>query len=262
MSRPPWAARRARAADLLREAPHAEEVLVFYVGLVELQERVADRVPVTEWLAAVRSPEGAPPLLRLDRLPADELLPLFEDFLAGLTQMGNEVIGSGATVLLGAGPAERAAALADRSGFHARAFLEPVVTSLASTVSGEGGGEDPSFCSVCGSRPVVGALRDLPDALGSRTLVCSLCASEWRFDRLRCAYCGETRADQLLVHTAESVPHVRVDECRSCERYLKTVDLRQRGDAVPLVDELATVELDLWARDKGLEKSQRNVLEL
>ena len=55
---------------------------------------------------------------------------------------------------------------------------------------------------------------------------------------------------------------MRLEECRTCRRYLKTVDLRERGDAVPVVDELATIEMDLWARDKGLEKLQLNILEL
>jgi formate dehydrogenase maturation protein FdhE len=43
---------------------------------------------------------------------------------------------------------------------------------------------------------------------------------------------------------------------------MKTVDLRKRGDAVPLVDELATVELDLWAQERGLTKMRVNVLGL
>ena len=89
-----------------------------------------------------------------------------------------------------------------------------------------------------------------------------VCSTEWRIDRLRCVNCGETNADQLLVHNAESIPHVRLEECRTCRRYLKTVDLRERGDAVPVVDELATIEMDLWARDKGLEKLQLNILDL
>lgn len=64
------------------------------------------------------------------------------------------------------------------------------------------------------------------------------------------------------MHTAESVPHVRLDECGSCKRYIKTIDLRRRGDAVPVVDELATVELDLWARQRGLTKARTNVFGL
>ena len=105
-------------------------------------------------------------------------------------------------------------------------------------------------------------LQDLPDALGARTLLCPLCATSWRIDRLTCAGCGERSAEQLEMHTAESVPWVRVDECRTCRGYLKTIDLRQRGDAVPIVDELATVELDVWARERGLTKVRTNVLEM
>ena len=43
------------------------------------------------------------------------------------------------------------------------------------------------------------------------------------------------------MHTAESIALVRVDACTTCSRYIKTVDLRKRGDAVPVVDELAAV---------------------
>lgn len=121
------------------------------------------------------------------------------------------------------------------------------------------------YCAVgCGTIAYVhgsGGLNTV-NFLGSRSLVCSLCATEWRFPRLTCAHCGETKADQLLAHTAESVAHVRVDECKSCSQYMKTVDLRKRGDAIPLVDELATVELDLWAQERGLTKMRVNVLGL
>jgi FdhE protein len=41
---------------------------------------------------------------------------------------------------------------------------------------------------------------------------------------------------------------------------LKSVDLTKTGLAVPIVDELATLSLDLWARDKGYRKLQMNML--
>ena len=148
------------------------------------------------------------------------------------------------------------------TAFHARAFLEALVTSLAAVDGREMSSWSEGRCFECGAPPGVAVLRDLADALGSRSLVCSLCATEWRFTRLTCPHCGETEADRLLVHTAESVAHVRVDECRTCERYHKTVDLRVQGNAVPVVDELATVELDLWAQDRGLRKVRANVLGL
>ena len=266
----PWAARRARAVELLHRTPHAEEILAFYVGLVEIQERVADRVPAERWLALVRSSPGdETPRLRLDDLPVEEIAPGFEDFLGRVAEVGTDLMTEGARALLSADEqartevlsgALRASGAEHGDDFYARAYLEPVVTTLALADSRQPPRWDASHCFECGRLPQVAVLRDRPDAMGSRTLVCSLCGTEWRFRRLTCPHCGETAADRLPVHTAESVPHVRIDECGSCRRYLKTVDLRVNGDAVPVVDEVATVELDVWAREQGLTKLRTNVL--
>ena len=58
------------------------------------------------------------------------------------------------------------------------------------------------------------------------------------------------------------MPHVRVEECKTCGSYLKSVDLRQNGNAVPLVEDIATVELDVWADEHELWKIQRNLFGL
>ena len=63
-------------------------------------------------------------------------------------------------------------------------------------------------------------------------------------------------------HIAESWAHLRVEECRTCRVYLKAVDLRLDGSAQSLVDELASVELGLWAHERGLDKLERNLLGL
>ena len=77
-----------------------------------------------------------------------------------------------------------------------------------------------------------------------------------------CPSCGETRAEQLIYYVSDSMSHVRVEECRTCRAYLKSVDLREHGTVAPLVDDLASVELDLWSDDRDLWKIQRNVLSL
>ena len=74
--------------------------------------------------------------------------------------------------------------------------------------------------------------------------------------------CREEQADQLQYHETEAWPHVRIEECQACHTYIKAVDLRINGLAVPLVDELASVELDLWAREQEMVKLQKNVLGL
>ena len=281
-----WSVRRARAVHLLGQTPHAEEILTFYVGLTEAQESLADRVPVSDWSGLIRSPEGEFPRLRVQKLPLDELALPFREFLSRVAEFGTETIQDGARALLsrdddgrleplraafGAwgkaeGTVENGGVDEEEKGddfyFYARAFLEPVITSIAQADSSQPTDWTQNFCFVCGGPPQVAVLRDLPDALGRRSLMCSICATEWRFQRLTCPHCGETEADKLPVHTAESIAHVRVDACATCSRYIKTVDLRKNGNAVPVVDELAALELDIWAQEEGLTKLRPNVLGL
>lgn len=276
-----WSTRRTRAIHLLSQAAHAEEILTFYVELTEAQEGVADQVPVADWMGLVRSEEsdgpneGDLPWLRVDRLPLDGLALPFHDFLSKTADFGTETVKLGAQALLSQSDGEwlepiRAALAAwGRRGapkevedFYLRAFLEPVITSVAQADSVQPRDWTQNFCFVCGGPPQVATIRDLPDAVGHRGLTCSMCATEWRFQRLTCPHCGETEADKLPVHTVESIAHVRVDACTTCSRYIKTVDLRKKGDAIPVVDELAAVELDIWAQEQGLTKLRANVLGL
>jgi len=266
-----WARRRARALAMAGEMPHAREVLLTYADLLETQARVAKRVPVRRWRALVSAGAVAPPRLRMDRLPLDEMVPLFAEFLGDAAELGTEVMRAGAGQLSGAPDTDQldliggvlgGEAREEAAPFHVRAFLQPIATTLAAAERGGADVSRGSLCFVCGGAPVVGSLRDLPEALGSRCLTCGVCGCEWRLPRLTCAHCGEDDASKLTVHAAESLPWIRVDECGTCGRYLKTIDLRRRGDAVPLVDDLATLELDLWARERGLTRVQDNLFGL
>jgi len=78
--------------------------------------------------------------------------------------------------------------------------------------------------------------------------------------RLTCAVCLETDAEKLQNHVSETWAHVRIDACLSCGCYIKTIDSRRSGHAEPIVDELASLELDLWADELGLRKLKRNWL--
>jgi FdhE protein len=42
---------------------------------------------------------------------------------------------------------------------------------------------------------------------------------------------------------------------------LKTVDLTKNGLAVPVVDEIAAIPLDLWAQGRGYNKLQVNLMQ-
>ena len=53
---------------------------------------------------------------------------------------------------------------------------------------------------------------------------------------------------------------IRVEGCDTCKSYIKSVDLTRNGHAVPTVDELATVALNIWADEHGYVKLETNLL--
>ena len=78
---------------------------------------------------------------------------------------------------------------------------------------------------------------------------------------MTCPACGETDGTKLPIFQEDKqFPHMRVDGCRTCHRYLLTVDLRRDARAVPIVDELTALPLDLYAIDQGLTKITPNLL--
>jgi FdhE protein len=143
--------------------------------------------------------------------------------------------------------------------FLARVLLQPFAESLATRGAVESGGGAKSVCPFCNARPVAGVLRGEGDG-GKRWLLCSLCSTEWEFRRIVCPGCGEENKDNLPVYIASEIDYVRVDACDTCRSYLKSVDLTKNGRAVPIVDEIATVALDIWAEEHGYSKLERNIL--
>jgi FdhE protein len=84
--------------------------------------------------------------------------------------------------------------------------------------------------------------------------------TEWEFRRVICPGCGQEDNAKLPVYTAETLPYVRVECCDTCQTYIKTIDLTKNGLAEPLVDELASVPLNLWAQERGYAKLRPNLL--
>jgi len=89
-----------------------------------------------------------------------------------------------------------------------------------------------------------------------RSLVCGRCAGWWTFPRAMCTWCGEADPRRLPSYIPDERKAVRIDGCETCSSYVKTFDLREAGgiELVPLVDDVATVSLDLWANDQGLTR--------
>jgi len=102
----------------------------------------------------------------------------------------------------------------------------------------------------CEGTPQVGCL--VPQAEGERLeLVCSLCLGRRPHPRGRCPGCGEER---LAYYSAPEFAYLLLQACEACRGYLVVVDLGKEPEAIPEVDELAALPLDLWAQEQGYRK--------
>ncbi len=113
-------------------------------------------------------------------------------------------------------------------------------------------------CPACGGLPQVSVIApESGEFMGGspRSLVCGRCAGWWTFARATCAWCGEDDPRKVAPFVPEGGA-ARIDACETCGVYVKTFDLRQAGAVavVPLVDDVATLTLDLWAREQGLSR--------
>jgi len=115
-------------------------------------------------------------------------------------------------------------------------------------------------CPACGDVPQCSAIVEESGGFlqgAPRYLVCGRCAGWWAFARAVCAYCGEDDSTRLGAFVAEGLPWARIDVCDTCRGYMKTFDLREDGarDVIPIVDDVATLSLDVWAHEEGLRRS-------
>ena len=112
------------------------------------------------------------------------------------------------------------------------------------------------YCPVCGAWPSLAEIRGIER---ERRLRCGACAADWALPLLRCAYCDELDHEKLGALHAEGEEHLRrVETCESCHGYLKTVTTFDALTArALLLGDIATIELDLVARDRGYARPSR-----
>ena len=233
------AAGAERARQLAERFPASGEVLSFYAELASLQGRIFPEA--REWDALPRWRE---PLLELVRAAGPE----------PLRETAAELDESACRAALTEYWHQRDTA-SPRS-FFARVLLQP--HAAAAALSPEPGAAGPERCPRCAHPPQVGVLR--PQGEGAVLhLACSLCLYEWTFPRGRCSACGEEAVDKLAYYTAPGFEHLRVQACDSCRTYLHAVDLSKDGAAIPDVDELTALPLDVWACEQGYRKQRPNL---
>jgi formate dehydrogenase accessory protein FdhE len=269
MKRSKWDQRIRRADDLISAHPFAAEVLRFYKGIATFQKELYANVD------AARANGSKKTIASLfdENLDLPLLLPRFQNFLSCVGAFSPRPVAESAAKLRTQSAAQCGELLSDRwrtaadsqSGrdeaetLLAWIFLQPYAECLADRSEHGPGNDALALCPFCGGRPLAGVLRPEGDG-AKRFLICALCATEWPFRRILCPQCGEESIEKLAVYTATDFAHVRVEGCDSCQRYIKTVDLTKNGLAVPVVDELATIPLNLWAQEHGYVKLRTNLL--
>jgi formate dehydrogenase maturation protein FdhE len=282
-----WDRRIHRANELASSYPFAAEGLRYYARVATFQKSIYSEIQK----ALANAPRISSDRPLRDELDFFLLLPKFPGFLSVVQKIAPAPLAHAAANLAMKGSAAWQRAIEDfwykdsefagieevepdesfdQSGADQSAaasseralawiFLQPYAEYLAdhrevTIVDGT-----PSTCPLCGGRPAVGVLRTEGDG-AKKSLICMLCAHEWLFRRIYCPACGEEREPQMAFYSAPEIAHVRVDVCDTCHTYLKSVDLTKTGLAVAVVDELATIPLDLWAREHGYHKLQINLL--
>ena len=75
-----------------------------------------------------------------------------------------------------------------------------------------------------------------------------------------CANCGEQDPSRVGYYQTSGFQYLRVEACDNCKYYIKGIDLTVNGLAVPIVDEVAAVALDVWARERGYGKIELNLI--
>ena len=244
--------RAARAEALASEARTAAEPLRFAAGLYRVQGRLA---------ATIESVHARRPLC--GRLETD--LDSFQYALAEALRFAAE---SGPSALAdearARGRDETSAARSrllvfwsgdsepGESDYLSRALLRPYVEVLRALRIAPDRIDRPGECPFCGGAPWIAARRSASDADGARRLLgCGLCGEEWPFGRIRCPCCFEEDPTKLPSFQSETHPTVRIEACETCRRYVKSIDLTADARAIPEVDDLVSLGMDLWAQEQG-----------
>jgi FdhE protein len=252
-----WDDRIHRADALSAEAGPAQPILAFYAYLLRIQKDIYDSFRsrrLTGELSADASPEMllAPSVLNLAvrRGPA------------ALRERAEQLLSRSSTFDEIALPFWREPRADD---FFGKALVQPYLQRLVDN------GVRPRHrdhlrgerrCPICGGAPQLSILEEHAASLesGGRQLQCANCLNRWTFRRVMCVHCGEEDEHKLGYYRSEEFPQLRIDSCDTCRHYLKSIDLGRLGLAVPLVDEVAGVALDVSVTERGYKKIELNLI--
>lgn len=262
-----WNQAIARAHHLAEAVAPARELLDFYAVLLDEQQQLYESLRRRrDWH---RSGSLSSPSASSGSLPSGSLaddLNVLRDYFPSFLQSVSSV----------SPPALAHQASADDSVllhywqtrsdelFFPKAFLQPYAQWLVESGTLTRNVQIETRCPYCFGKPQLSFLHvaEPGSESGNRNLLCATCLSSWQFRRIVCASCGEERPAKLSYFQSDQFDHVRIEACESCKQYIKGIDLTRLGLAVPLIDDIATAALDLWATEKGYAKIELNLVGL
>ena len=257
-----------RLADLRQKNPESETWLTLVeAALTESQD-------ATTWDTAVRSvPDGRParaPLLHGAEVNVHARSA--NRFVRQLAQLAGL---NGAARRLDALGLLEAAIRQDDARIDAFAAVDPSVLRVVAQVAVVPllrecarviGGEIPEawwegYCPLCGAWPTLSEFRGLER---KRWLRCGRCGIGWQLPWLRCPFCAETNHENLGYLAPEEGETARkVEVCDTCKGYVKAEPtVRELPWWGVLLDDVATVALDVAALDRGYHRPERPGFEL
>ncbi len=136
-----------------------------------------------------------------------------------------------------------------------------VRTGASEPRAAEVGGRESSCnnrCPQCGHAPQVAVLQSQGHGK-AQSMVCSLCMHQWSYPRGQCASCSQQDSTKLLYFNTPELGHVTIQVCTQCNHYLQCVDIEIDRQAIPDIDELVALPLDVWAVQQGYQKIQPNL---
>ena len=247
--------RRAVRSELLAEqAPDSAEPLRFAAGLYRTQAGVAASIEAMH----AREPFSG----HLDRDVA-RILPEALDVVRFAAEKGPEALAADAEERLADESAQARTRLLvfwdegrpASEDYLSRAMLRPYVETLRVVNRAPARIHRHGRCPFCGGGPWISSRREGGELEGARRMLgCSLCGTEWMFQRILCPSCFEEDPRRLPAFSSDRHLNVRIEACETCRRYLKSVDLSADARPIPEVDDLLSISLDLWAAEQGLTR--------
>ncbi len=244
--------RRTSRAESLAVRSSAGEVLRFAAWLCRAQGRLAAALTVIH--------SGRPLTGRLS-LDVDCFFDACRELLRSARRDGPKTLAAEAAQRLDEPPVKAKERLlawwndGQTFDYLSRAALRPYLEVLGSLAVPPDRPARDQGCPFCGGPPWIAVRSAESGAIGARRLLgCACCGREWPTHRGRCARCGEEDPDRLPAFSSAEHEAARIDACETCRGYLKSIDLAVDVGAVPEVDDLASLSMDLWAQAEGFER--------